>query len=390
MKRLLNPQVLLVLLFLGTIVVVPLIQVALEVSGGNAPQAFEIFQRKPTARNLRAYEHNLEDASWVAAQLRPWAQFAQFSWLKDGGPKALVGRDHWLFYKPGVQYLTERPDAQKATGNPAEAAATIIDFRNQLAARGIRLLVMPMPNKESVYPEKLTRRAVKLGKAMGADTQQLLVALREANVEVIDFFELFAGAKAAQAGSQAALYLAQDSHWSPEGVKLAARAVARRVEELGCVKPGSVEYDAKAITVERLGDILRMLQVPELERETRAERMRCEQVLRRDTGQPYHDEANSEILVLGDSFLRIYETDEPGHAGFIAHVARELHQPLTSIVNDGGASTLVRQELCRRPAWLAHKKLVIWEFVERDIRLGTEGWQRLALTQGPVSPRQAF
>ena len=35
--------------------------------------------------------------------------------------------------------------------------------------------------------------------------------------------------------------------------------------------------------------------------------------------------------------------DEPGAAGFIAHLARELGQPLTSIVNDGGASTLVRQ-----------------------------------------------
>ena len=51
----------------------------------------------------------------------------------------------------------------------------------------------------------------------------------------------------------------------------------------------------------------------------------------------------SEVLILGDSFLRIYEQDEPGAAGFIAHLARELGQPLTSIVNDGGGSTLVRQ-----------------------------------------------
>ena len=58
----------------------------------------------------------------------------------------------------------------------------------------------------------------------------------------------------------------------------------------------------------------------------------------------------SEVLILGDSFLRIYEQDEPGSAGFIAHLARELGQPLTSIVNDGGASTLVRQELARRPS----------------------------------------
>ena len=64
----------------------------------------------------------------------------------------------------------------------------------------------------------------------------------------------------------------------------------------------------------------------------------------------YQDDPDAEILVLGDSFLRIYQQDEPGAAGFIAHLAQELQQPLTSLVNDGGASTLVRQELYRRPA----------------------------------------
>ena len=82
---------------------------------------------------------------------------------------------------------------------------------------------------------------------------------------------------------------------------------------------------------------------------------------------------------MGDSFLRIYSRDEPGSAGFIEHLACELGLPLTSVVNDGGASTLVRQELSRKPALLRNKKLVVWEFVERDIRFGTEGWQQVQL-----------
>ena len=77
--------------------------------------------------------------------------------------------------------------------------------------------------------------------------------------------------------------------------------------------------------------------------------------------------------------MRIYEQDEPQSAGFIAHLAYELGQPVASIVNDGGASTLVRQELHRRPRLFVNKKLVIWEFVERDIRFGTEGWQPVPL-----------
>jgi hypothetical protein len=105
----------------------------------------------------------------------------------------------------------------------------------------------------------------------------------------------------------------------------------------------------------------------------------CVQIVRDDGRQTYQDQSDSEVLVLGDSFLRIYQQDEPGAAGFIAHLARELKQPLASVVNDGGASTLVRQELHRRTALLKNKRVVVWEFVERDLRLGTEGWQHVPL-----------
>jgi hypothetical protein len=88
-----------------------------------------------------------------------------------------------------------------------------------------------------------------------------------------------------------------------------------------------------------------------------------------------NDTGRSPVLVLGDSFSRIFQTDEPQDAGFIAQLARYLGQPVASLVNDGGAATLVRQEVARRPRILEHRKVVIWEFTERDLRLATEGWQ---------------
>ncbi len=379
MKRLSNPDLALVLVFLGILTVVPLTQATLELSRGERPEVLSIFKRKPTSSNLRRYEHNLEEASWVAARLRPWAQYAQFAWLKDGGEKSLIGRDGWLFYKPGVDYLTERPGTRSSTSTAADAVGAIIDFRNQLATRGIQLLVMPAPNKESVYPEKLTRRAEDLHLAMSSETAELLNRLKAADIEVVNLFELFAAEKSTAQASSRSLYLAQDTHWSPAGVELAARAVAERIRKRDWLKAGSVVYDLKPAPIQRLGDILRMLQVPKLESQAAAEIVPCNRVLHRDTLEPYQDDKSSEVLVLGDSFLRIYETDEPGASGFVAHLARYLKQPVTSIVNDGGASTLVRQELTRRSAWLAKKKLVIWEFVERDIRLGAEGWQHVPL-----------
>jgi hypothetical protein len=379
LKRHLDPQFGLILLFLGIVGSVPLSQAVMEACRGERPLALEIFHTKPTRQNLRAYESNLGDASWAVAKFRPWAQYAQFAWFKDGGEKALLGRDGWLFYRPGVEYATERPGTRHPTTTAADAISAIIDFQDQLAARGIHLLVMLAPDKESVYPERLTRRAGALEIMTSPETREVLSRLKAAKVEIIDLFDLFARAKAAAPATSPALYLQQDSHWSPAGVELAARAVAQRVIQYGWVEPGTVAYAIKPSPVGRVGDILRMLQVPQLESEAPVEMASCRQVSRADTGEPYKDDARSQILVLGDSFLRIYQTDEPGAAGFIAHLSKELRKPVASIVNDGGASTLVRQELTRRPSLLNSKKVVIWEFVERDIRLGLEGWQQVRL-----------
>jgi hypothetical protein len=109
------------------------------------------------------------------------------------------------------------------------------------------------------------------------------------------------------------------------------------------------------------------------------------------------------ILVLGDSFCRIYQEREPrslgeilgastdagngssrtdatptrllpGSAGFPSRLAFALQVPLDFIVNDGGASTDVRRSLATDPEILEGKKVVVWEFVERDIQLGKAGW----------------
>jgi hypothetical protein len=147
------------------------------------------------------------------------------------------------------------------------------------------------------------------------------------------------------------------------------------VLDAGIVMRGSHAYVVQLVTVGRHGDLIEMLQVPQIERAVEPESIACSQVVESKNRTPYRDAIQSNVLILGDSFLRIYEQDEPGSAGFIAHVARELGQPLTSIVNDGGGATLARQALARKPTLLSGKTLVIWEFAERDIRYGTLGWQ---------------
>ena len=123
---------------------------------------------------------------------------------------------------------------------------------------------------------------------------------------------------------------------------------------------------------------MRMMRSPPLERLLEPEEVLCTRVVLPDA-EPYADDPESEVLILGDSFLRVYEGEDPGSAGLIAHLAHGLGFPLTSIVNDGGASTLVRQQLSRASELLQRKRVVIWQFIERDVRFGVEGWQDVQL-----------
>jgi hypothetical protein len=374
-------NILVAAIFLAMIMAPGLIQTVSELRHGEQPGALDVFLQPPTARNLHAYERSLEESSLVVKQLRPWMQYLQWRLLADAGEKVVVGRHGWLFYRPSVRYVTERQSGAPGSDS-ADPLAAIRSFRDQLQARGIRLLVVPVPNKECVYPGMLSKRAEDAGVVVCEQTRRLLDQLEQSGIEHVDLFEVFRRAKQEETPSAPRrLYLAQDSHWSPEGARVAAGAVARRALDSGKVNRGDNAYVERSVTVRRLGDLVEMLQVRQIERALEPESLECLQVVDSDTRTPYRDAPKSEVLILGDSFLRIFEDDEPGAAGFIAHLARDLGQPLASIVNDGGASTLVRQELARRPTLLMNKRLVIWEFAERDIRFGTEGWQFVPLAR---------
>jgi hypothetical protein len=361
--------------FLLLIYGVPLTQAGLEFADGHLPRFLDIFIRPPTRANLRSYERELDDASLFAKASRPWVQYAWFKVFRYAGEKVVVGRDGWLFYKPDLDYLIQ-PSAS-GRDSAEDPIPTILDFRDQLAARGIRLMVIPLPGKPTIYADKLPHRG---NGVLRSHTQDLASRLRQAGVETLDLLEMFANSGRNQSdGSSEALYLHRDTHWSGTAARMAAEGVAQRILDLGWTNPGEIPFDLVTVRVNRHGDLIRMIAAPALEWKFPDERTLCYQVVHHETRELYKDDPTSPVLILGDSFLRMYQTDEPRSAGFIAHLARSLQMPVASIVNDGGASTLVRQELARRAALLEGKKVALWEFVERDIAFGTEGWKKVRL-----------
>jgi hypothetical protein len=175
------------------------------------------------------------------------------------------------------------------------------------------------------------------------------------------------------------------------------------------------EFRTQGVAVTRWSDILDMMQIPGLRGTFAPETVLCEQVLDPALGPMVPGASDrpgtycypgqqAAVLVLGDSFCRIYQYPEPqslgeipatagtvrpaesgakrllpGSAGFISHLALALKSPVDAIVSDGGAATDVRRKLSTNPEILEGKQVVVWEFVERDIALGAQGWEDVAL-----------
>ena len=350
-----------------------------------------------TSRYLRAFEKKVEDENALVLKFRPQYQLAVWNLFRDPGEKVVLGSDcepehencakrpgRWLFYRQDVEFLVQPSplDVRSAKlDNPVQA---ILKFRNQLKAKGVELLVVIVPGKPSIYPERLTGRASDDSEndaGLQSHGKAILDSLTKLGLNTVDLYTPLAAAKKYDERF-GPLYLDDDTHWTPRGAELAAAVIAGSVLQLsaaGVVDLGSeaLRYVPVDSSADRMGDIGEMSGL------NKFDVFKSQQVTGHvvyqfvdTTKTPFKDDfRKSKILILGDSFSRIYQTDAPVNAGWIAHFARNISRPVSSIVSDGGASTLVREKLARKAGVLKGKKLLIWEFVERDLRFGAEGWK---------------
>jgi len=353
------------------------------------------------AKYLRPYEKEMENSSIFEINIRPVMFFVKFALFGDLGEKGVAGNNSWFFYKPDVDFVVRPsvidkrsiivdPNDQVMTDNPVTA---ITNFKKQLSAMGIDLIVVLMPAKPSIYPDVLNASikpdmSGKIGTTMG-----IIELLRDQGVDAIDLFSAFAQERANDAAAGDSMYLSKDTHWRARGVRTAAHVIAERIRQMPWFTEGTTEYVLDSVDIDRVGDVGVMSALPafkihQLSLSFATEKTKCYQVFqlfRDPSGNVtqrvlYKDDfKTARVLLIGDSYSRIYQTDEPRSAGWISHIAYELKQPIASLVSDGGASTLVRQSLARRVNLLKGKKVVVWEIVERDLRYGAEGWKDVPL-----------
>lgn len=328
---------------------------------------------------IKKYEDSLEDTSALrAALLGPSQQFL-LRQLGTGNEKAILGKDDWLFYVSGFNYLInpgfllpEQLHKRSLSSIQPDPVKAIVDFNQQLKERGIRLILLPAPVKPMLYGDKLgTTMQIR----QNPSYQEFKSRIEAEGISIMDFTDALFQMR--QTTTEP--YLHTDTHWSPKGAWLAARLTAEQLASDAHNNLGGVTWK----TITGLGDIANMLHLSDPTKTIMPESVEAPMIPERLARYS----KNAEILLLGDSFVNIYDLGRMGWSdggGFAKMLSFFLKKPVDVIArNDSGAYAtrqLLANELKRGRDRLAGKKIVIWEFVIRELAVGD--WKMLDMTLG--------
>jgi hypothetical protein len=356
-----------------------------------------LLSARAAAQSHRAYEAQVEDGWVLGRAIRPLLQRTLATALCTGSARVIVGRDGVLYFRPAVEHvigpsfldarrLLIRRRAGGETIHPDPRPA-ILAFKEQLASRGITLVLVPVPDKATVEPEHLAGRTLPHSTIVdNPGFAPLLAGLRRSNILVFDPTATLRHADPA--------YLASDTHWRPETMAAVAEKLASFIRENVALPPvGDPGYQTETLTVTNRGDLAAMLELPAGPGRLGTESVVVQQVIT-EGDMLWRLDTRSDVLLLGDSFTNIYSLPAMGWgegAGFAEHLSLALGRKLDTITrNDSGAwatRSLLAQELARGRDRLAGKRVVVWELASRELSLGD--WKPVNLELG-TQPEHRF
>jgi SGNH hydrolase-like domain, acetyltransferase AlgX len=262
----------------------------------------------------------------------------------------------------------------------ADPIPAIVDFQKQLKARGIDLLVVPVPPKAAIYPEKILP-GFKVGTDDAAPVlHRFYEELCAAGIEVLDLMPALVQNRDDKRGG---VFCKTDSHWSGFGCTLAAQAIAEGIRGKLTAPSPRKDYVAEWKEARINGDLVGLLTPgsPKLE----PEKIAVRSVSEKGTGAAVSPDANSPVLLLGDSHTLVFHDFLAERAGLVDQLAQELGFPPDLIGTLGSGATPVRLGLYRHslknPDYLAKKKIVVWCFAAREFTEATEGWGKIPIAK---------
>jgi len=279
---------------------------------------------------------------------RVWGTLT-YLFFKEGREGVLAGRNGWLFTS---EEFEQGPDY---AGNLSEHIDYIKEIRDQLSARGIKLLVIAVPSKARLMLDDTGRYQVPVQKD-NAYTY-FLRQLRHRKIESVSLYEAFKG-------SPARYYYKTDTHWNETGARKAALEISAHVSKIWPGLTFERTVFKQEAGRERLfeGDLMRFLPLfgtrslfgyekeRYIERTTRPENI---------SGNLFGDPAVPVALV-GTS----YSADEKWH--FDGFLKQSFQADVLNFSDEGLGPFQVMENYLKDASFeQTPPKLVIWEIPER-------------------------
>ena len=290
---------------------------------------------------------------------------------------AVRGLDDWLFLGPELRRVSldvvPEPDPGGASAPPPPSGsglvAAVLDMHRQLKGLDVELLLVPVPPKSVVFPEKVSGAVAvpvpppRLDPAL----ERLYERLRAGGVDVLDLTEHFIRERFHPEGP---LYCRTDTHWSGSGCTTAAAAIADEIR----ARPWYAELETESFGASWYstgisGDLAGPGGVP-----AGREELRLRGVIRaagRDR-TAIDPDPQSPVLLLGDSHALVFHAGGDLHAagaGLPDQLAFELGLAVDLAAARGPGPLTALEGLRRRaradPDYWSRKRLVVWCFAAR-------------------------
>lgn len=280
--------------------------------------------------------------------------------IGEGTPPVFVA-PHLL----GAAHLNGVPSAQffKERSHTAEVVA--VD--RWLKTKGIRLVVLPVPELLDIYPERFFSTIPGFPPKGGIDpyVRTLLADLLINDVEVED---ILPAVSARKTDPGFYFFSPMDSHWSYAGRHLAARQVAQTLQRdpiIGMTSKEKPKFSVRLEIQDEGSPYLPYLKPEEIALlKAQGHPVRPLPVVYSVDGQRAAPSPTGPVLVIGNSFA-------PGLTPFLS---LELNQPIREFFIAGSSTETIR-ELFRDPEKLQGVRYVIW--VMNYLGFCVESWAAL-------------
>jgi alginate O-acetyltransferase complex protein AlgJ len=307
------------------------------------------------ARAARALAGCALAVGTVAALAPPVQAQAQAQTQAQDSSIVLRGKDGWLF--PGWGSLTQVDRA-----GITESTRLLTEARNLLAARGVKLQVLLLPDKVRFYSDKMPE-----GKAMSAEVQgrykQVLQALQAAGIPSFDDEAVLRTVR----DSGKDVFYRTDQHWTQAAADATAEATARmvlaEVPQLAG-RAGSGMALGDTVTERRYGDLAELF----LTADERKQVGREVYTVRRQAqaqGQGLLDDEPAPVHVTGHSMVQPY-------FGFPQKLSNLLDRPVSLNWKPGNVGQwAMLLEYLESPAFKAHRpQVLVWQMFEPTYSYG--------------------